>query len=407
MAFALHHQQHVDQQHDHEQVVPAFAKRPAQAGQFGARQAFQAVACGVGVDLHEQAEVVEQRRDHRGRGDLGVADAEELGDHESRRTHHRRREHRAGGRASLDCRRVGRAKTGSLHHRDRHRAGCQHVRDDGPRHHAQHRAGEDAHLGSAAAEGATQRERQVDEELAGTGHHQRGAEHQKADHRLGKSLQRNAQQALGRQHVVGAGLRRRRLAALERSEPGRVGEHRVQRERQYRQHQTPAAGAPQPLHQQAPHQKSQPDQCLGCAAKLPSQFRGLADVGDEVHRHQRGEDEQQQVVPRHAIDRGALAGRKDDKHEGQRDQDQRVVVLGVERRETDEELERELLVHAQEDRQRGAGDQQPTPGARQRAHAGDLGVLRRVVRVAKRHRDRISHGQAPPLDAARGAPAMP
>jgi hypothetical protein len=42
----------------------------------------------------------------------------------------------------------------------------------------------------------TQGECDVDEELAGAGHHQCGAEHQKADHGVGERLDWYAEQAL-------------------------------------------------------------------------------------------------------------------------------------------------------------------------------------------------------------------
>ena len=53
----------------------------------------------------------------------------------------------------------------------------------------------------------------IDEELAGAGHHQRGAEHQKADHGVGERLDRNAEQAFARQHVIGGRLFEGRVAS--------------------------------------------------------------------------------------------------------------------------------------------------------------------------------------------------
>ena len=86
-------------------------------------------------------------------------------------------------------------------------------------------------LGGAAAERAAQRERQIDEELARAGHHQRGAEHQEADHRVGEGLDRNAEHALVRERVIGGRLLERRLLAAQRPEPARIGEQRIDRER--------------------------------------------------------------------------------------------------------------------------------------------------------------------------------
>ncbi len=67
----------------------------------------------------------------------------------------------------------------------------------------------------------------VDEEFSGAGHHQRGAEHQEADHRVGERLDRNAEQAFARQHVIGGGLFERRLRAAERPKPFGIGEQRI------------------------------------------------------------------------------------------------------------------------------------------------------------------------------------
>ncbi len=55
--------------------------------------------------------------------------------------------------------------------------------------------------------------------LPGAGHHERGAEDEKADHRLGERLERDAEETLDREHVIGARLLGRRLRAFERPEP--------------------------------------------------------------------------------------------------------------------------------------------------------------------------------------------
>ncbi len=113
VALALHHQHHEDEQHDDEHEVPALPEGVATARQFRALQPLQAVARGIGVDLHEQAEVVQQRRDRGRERDLGVAHVEELRHDERGRAHHRRREHRAGGGAGLDGAGVARRESRS------------------------------------------------------------------------------------------------------------------------------------------------------------------------------------------------------------------------------------------------------------------------------------------------------
>jgi hypothetical protein len=165
---------------------------------------------------------------------------------------------------------------------NRHRARGQHVADDAAGHHAEQARGEDADLGGAATEGAAQREREVDEELAGAGHHEGRAEHQEPDDDVGEGLDRNAQQAFRGEHVVGGGLVERRLVALQRPEPRRAGEQRIDRERKDAEQQAPAARAAQRLHEHDPHQIARPDHGFGRIAKFPSEFGGLADVEHQV-----------------------------------------------------------------------------------------------------------------------------
>ena len=144
VALALEVQQHDHEQHDDEQVVPALLDGIAEARQLGARNALEPVARGVAVDLHEQADVVEHRRNGRGQRHLGVADVHELRHDEGRGAHDRRRQHGAGGGARLDGGGIGRAKAGLLHHRDGHGAGGQHVRHDAAADRAEQAAGENA-----------------------------------------------------------------------------------------------------------------------------------------------------------------------------------------------------------------------------------------------------------------------
>ena len=154
VALALEIQQHHDQQRDDEDVVPAVLDRIHDLRQFGARNALQSVARGIGIHLHEQADIIQHRRNDRGESNVGVADVEELCDHERGRAHHRRRQYRAGRRAGLDRGGIGGAEAALLHHGNGHGAGGQHVGDDRAGHHAEQAAGKDAHLRRAAAEGA-------------------------------------------------------------------------------------------------------------------------------------------------------------------------------------------------------------------------------------------------------------
>ena len=130
VALALEVQEHHDQERDDEDVVPASLDRIPDLRQLRARYALQPVTGGVGVHLHEQADVIERGRNDRGDRDLGVADVEELRDHKRRRTHHRRRQHGAGRSAGLDGAGIGGTKAAFLHDRDGHGARGQHVGDN-------------------------------------------------------------------------------------------------------------------------------------------------------------------------------------------------------------------------------------------------------------------------------------
>ena len=206
-------------------------------------------------------------------GHFGVGRADELRHHEGGGAHHRRRQHGAGRGAGLDGAGIGGGEAGPLHGRDRHGAGGQHVADDAARHHAEQARGEDADLCRAAAERAAQREGEIDEELAGAGHHQGGAEHQEADHHVGEGLDRDAEQALGRKNVVGDRLVEGRLVALERAEPRCAGEQRINSEGEHAQHQAPPAGAAQRLEQHEPHHIACPDDRTQAGRRTPSRAR--------------------------------------------------------------------------------------------------------------------------------------
>ena len=243
--------------------------------------------------------------------------------------------------------------------------------------------GKDADLRGAAAEGAAQRKGDVDEEFSGARHHQRGAEHQKADHGVGKGLDRNAEQAFARQHVIGRRLFERRLRAAERSEPLRVGKQRINRKRQHAEQQAPAAGAPQRLHQHRPHDEAGDDDGRRRAAEFPAGFRRLADAAHQEDGAGKGDDEKQDVIPGNSIERRALGSRKDQERERQHQRDQEIEILGVELRVAEEEAQRELLVDAQQDGYRGCNHQRPAPRPAQCSHPRDFGFLHVGMRVVE------------------------
>ena len=375
MALALEVQQHDHEDQDDEQVVPALLESIHEARKFLAREPFELVAGGVAVDLGEQADIIQDRRDGRGQRDIGVTGVHELRHHERGGAQHRRRQHGAGGCAGFDRGGIGRREAGLLHRRDGHGARGQHVGDDAAADGAEQPAGEDANLRSAAAERPAHRESNVDEEFSGAGHHQRGAEHQKADHGVGEGLNRNAEQALARQHVIGGGLLKGRLRAAERPEPFGVGEQWIEREREHAQQQAPAAGAPQRFHQYDPHHEAGRDHVLRRALEFPARLRRLADVHHQPDRRAERQQEQDNVVPGNAVEARLAGSGKDQEGERQHQCDQQIEIFGIELGIIEKELQRELLVDAQQDRHRGRDDQRPAPAALQGADARNLRFL--------------------------------
>jgi hypothetical protein len=174
--------------------------------------------------------------------------------------------------------------------------------------------------------------------------------------------------------VIGGGLLQRRLLAPQWSKPARIGKERVDREGQHAQQQAPAAGAAQAFHQQDPHDDAGGDHGHRRAGKLPAEFCRLAHAGHEESRCGDGREEQRCVIRGHAVERRGVRRGKDQKGEGQHAQDQHVEIFRVELRVADEEAQRELLVHAEEDRGRRRDDEQPAPKAGELAHTRDLGL---------------------------------
>ena len=332
------------------------------------------VAGRVAVDLHEQADVIEHRWYGGGQRDFGVAHVHELRHDERGCAQHRRRQHGAGRGARFDGAGVGRAEARLLHHRDGHGAGGQHVRHDAAADRAQQAAGKNAHLGGTAAERAAQRERQVDEELAGSRHHQRRAEHEEADDGLGERLNGDAEQALGGEHMIGDRLIEGRLIAPQRSEPARFRKQRIDGEGQDAQQQAPAARAAQRLHEHHPHDEAGAVDEHRRAAELPAELRRLADVEHEIDRGSGRRDEQHHVVPGNPVAARAPASGEDQERERQHAQDEKVVILRVELREPEEEAQVELLVDAQPNGDCGHGDEQPPPQPPEPADVRDFGL---------------------------------
>ncbi len=185
--------------------------------------------------------------------------------------------------------------------------------------------GEDADLRGAAAEGAAQREGDVDEEFSGAGHHQRGAEHQEADHGVGEGLDRNAEQAFARQHVIGGGLLERRLGAAERPEPfgrRRTADRRVNGNTLSSRLQPPVrrSASISTTHITRPAAIT----CVGAPSNSQPTSRRLADVASSARSPPPNvSDEQDDVVPGTRSSARLLRSRKDQERERQHQRDQR------------------------------------------------------------------------------------
>jgi hypothetical protein len=175
--------------------------------------------------------------------------------------------------------------------------------------------------------------------------------------------------------VVGGGLFKGRLRAAERPEPFGVGEQWIEREREHAQQQAPAAGAPQRFHQDGPHHEAGCDHVLRGAVEFPARLRRLADIHHQPDRRAERQQEQDNVIPGNAVEARLVGSGKDQEGEWQHQCDQQIKVFGVELGITDKELQRELLVDAQQDCHCSRDDQHPAPAAVQGADARNLRLL--------------------------------
>jgi hypothetical protein len=104
-------------------------------------------------------------------------------------------------------------------------------------------------------------------------------------------------------------------------------------------------------------------------------LRRLADVEHQPDRGGKRRGKQRDVVPGNAVERRLLGSRKDQEGERQHQRDQEIEILGVELGIADEEVQRELLIDAEQDGDRGGDHQCPAPGPPQASYPRDLGFL--------------------------------
>ena len=179
--------------------MAALAQHLPDARQIRFRQTLEPRPPGFEVHGHEDRQVVEQGRQNRIAGDLQIARAQELGHHESGCPHDRRHQLPPGRRDRLDGAGKGRTIAGTHHQRNREGAGGHHVGDRAARDGAEQGTGDHGDLCGPTGGVTRQREREIHEELPGTTAFDEGAEQDEQHHVGGRHIERNAEDALGRQ----------------------------------------------------------------------------------------------------------------------------------------------------------------------------------------------------------------
>ena len=207
-------------------MAPSF-KRAA----LGARQAGHAGLHGFEIDDVEQRAIGEQRRQQRVLAHLRVGDADIFGHQERGGAHHRRHQLAVDAGRAFDRAGLHRRVADALHQRDGEGAGGHHIGDRRAGDHAGHAGRHDRGLGGPAAELPEQRERDLDEIIAGAGLLQQRAEQHEQEDEIGRDAERDAEHALGGEPEMRGGARDR--CALVRHQAGQPGpgEHVEQRTR--------------------------------------------------------------------------------------------------------------------------------------------------------------------------------
>src|SRR5690606_30287306 len=348
LALFLHHEK--DQHDEDEDVKPALLQRRPQPRQFVALQAAQALLGRIGVDLHREAEIEQQRRHGSSQRDLAIGNAEEARHHEGGGAHYRRHQHGAGRGHGLDAAGIVGAEAGALHRGNSDDAGRDHVGDHAAGDRALQGGGDHADLRCAAAHAADQREGDVVEEAAAAGVVERDAEDDEADDDLAEGLHRDAEGAFRRNDVIGQRVFQRLADAADRSWH-HVGEDRIERHQRDDDEDRRAAGAAQSLEDQHPENGAE-----NLGGRRRREFPALAEdalglpgePADAADRDQR----EQEVDHRQAVVRLAVPGiGEEDQRQGGAGQHEEVTVLD----QSDvEEPQVELLV--QDDHQRAESE---------------------------------------------------
>ena len=168
------------------------------------------------VHLHEQADVIEQRRQGGRDHHLEITDAQELGDEECRRTHHRRRDLSAGRCHGFDGRRIMRLEADALHQRDGHHTRRHDVADRRTADAAEQTRGDHRHLCRTAAAVTHERHGEIGEEPGCAANLHQFPKHDEGQHHAGNDHQHQAGDRVSvRVEIENEGLRRE-IVGLQR-----------------------------------------------------------------------------------------------------------------------------------------------------------------------------------------------
>ena len=186
------------QHHERDEEQPARAQgRPDARNRVGIHAA-QAELERAEMHLGIDADIIKQRRQDRGEGDLAIFDADILGHDEGGRAHDRRQHAAARRRRDLDRGRERARIAEPAHHRNGDGAGRHHVGGRAAGDGAVEARGDDRDLGRAARAAAAHRGGDVEEELAAAGRGQHAAEHDEEEGIGRGDAQRQAHDAVGR-----------------------------------------------------------------------------------------------------------------------------------------------------------------------------------------------------------------
>jgi len=299
----------------------------------------------AGFQMHhpERGREIQDRRDHRGRDDHGIINAQRLRHDEGDRAHHRRHDLSAHRRGGFDAGGEGAAIAELDHQGNRELADGDDIGDAGARDRAHHARGEHRDLGRTAAGAAEQTERHISEQLDHPGALQERAEQDEQENIGRRDIDRHAVKTFGAVGQMGDDLIEVIAAMIERrgqilaEEPVEKADPAHQRQRQT--HQPPRAFENQHREQGADHQIEprriavacdqvgveypliEPAQKAGAADQPAGGVAGIAfggEVADQAERHQ---DQKADVNAPHHLARQDVPRRDDKLKNRERDAD--------------------------------------------------------------------------------------